>query len=81
MHNRHVRPVRALVYFCTLFLLAIFILAPAEGIADGNGGLPVGQQNDSTYSTTSVSETEPSQEEESDKSLLTIIWELAKLLI
>lgn len=81
MHNTHARPVRALVYLCTLFLIASLILTPVDGIADGNGGLPVGQQNASTDTTTSVSETEPSQEEESNKSLLAIIWELAKLLI
>ena len=81
MHNRHVHPVRALVYICALFLIASLILTPVDGIADGNGGLPVGQQNNSTDSTTSASEPEPSQEEESESSLLTIIWELAKLLI
>ena len=81
MHNRHARTARPLVYICALFLIASLIFAPAEAIADGNGGLPVGQHYNPTDSTTPVSEAEPPQEEESDKSLLTIIWELAKLLI
>jgi hypothetical protein len=71
-----------ITYLIVLAVFTNFFLMPTQGVGDGIGGWPIGQQNDSTVDTSlSSAPAEEPQTEESSMSLLTLLWEFTIIFL
>ena len=73
MYSMRKAPIKGLLYILVLSLLTVFMLAPTQGIADGNGGLPVGGLGSVDTLPPQPAPSVPS-DPESAISLLTLLW-------
>jgi hypothetical protein len=83
MNSKRKAPFKTLFYILVLSLLTVYTFAPTQGIADGNGGLPVGglASAPTVDSTSQSTIPESSDTEETDVSFLTLFWEAIVFLL
>lgn len=72
--------VRAIIFLVALSLLANFFITPTTGVTDGIAGWPIVQADSSNDSSGNSTTYEEPETEESETSLLTLLWEAVKVL-
>ena len=70
--------VRAIIFLVTLSLLTNFFITPTPGVTDGMAGWPIVQSDSSNDSSSGVIAQEDTETEESDTSILTLLWDIVK---
>ncbi len=76
-HGRKLN-VRAIIFLVALSLLANFFITPTPGVTDGIPGWPIVQADSSNDSSSNVIALEDSEIEESDTSILILLWDIVK---
>ena len=72
--------VSAIIFLVALALFTNFFVAPTPGVTDGIGGWPIVQADSTGDSSSSVDAQEDPETEESDISVLTLLWDLTRFL-
>ncbi len=72
--------VRAIIFLVALSLLTNFFITPTSGVTDGLAGWPIVQADSSSDSSSNVIVQEDSDTEESDTSILTLLWDLVQIM-